>query len=612
METTMNIENASWTLDALFIKKDLIAKPKFQRDKKWTLTPEKKNIPNYKDYINFLISNKNSVFPISLGTEIKDGIIMYIVIDGNNRLNSIITFLENPYLIFSEYYDNLFETINSSEIDKNIKDKIISSIKALSYKQISNFRRLGDILPSIVISSELFRNIEDELINIQKKFIYKDNTCYDNIIKLNINIFTNGTYENYLKIFEDINKHSNILSENELLSAILFTTNIKIRDDELKYKLLTKIKEFYDNKGKGEVLTQFKFDIKEYDIKCINAFDFMIGFQNYCNMLYPVINKFETSGLSLFFKIFKFLYDSVSADKYTDENINNFINKITFACNIVNKAFLKIFPDNINQNLFNSTCVKYNEKELIKKNNMAILLISNISNKDKYNEIDLINKNRACIIYHLLCNKNYLKKLDTIQIADFIKYDSIRYFAGGGFVDIVCKDILYKDTNKIFKLSKDSFKNLLKECIKSVIDEQSFEEKPSKRRKLTLLDKILFSNYWNRNIPNKHLKEKYSLEHITPFSSNWNGKIDIDRIGNIFPTFEHINSKRGNKDLEIYKTEKDSLFENIKQILPYEKYHDINKILNKKTTIISIEKYNEYCYKNEDIYINQLLDDIFN
>ena len=89
--------------------------------------------------------------------------------------------------------------------------------------------------------------------------------------------------------------------------------------------------------------------------------------------------------------------------------------------------------------------------QIIKKNNMAILLISNIANKDKYSEQDLINKNRICLIYHLLCNKNYLKKMDSIQIADYIKYDSIRYMAGGGFIDNLCRDIITRDNNKIFK-----------------------------------------------------------------------------------------------------------------------------------------------------------------
>ena len=104
MENTMNIENASWTLNQLFLKKDLITKPKFQRDKKWTLVPEKKNIPNFKDYINFLISNKNSVFPISLGAEIKDGSEIYIVIDGNEP--------EDEYMI--EIFRKIF--------NNNIKD----------------------------------------------------------------------------------------------------------------------------------------------------------------------------------------------------------------------------------------------------------------------------------------------------------------------------------------------------------------------------------------------------------------------------------------------------------------------------------------------------------
>lgn len=367
----MMIDNESWSLAKLFEifeKKDSIAKPKFQRDKKWTLQPqpEKKNIPNYKDYINFLITNKNSVFPISLGTEFKDGKQTYIVIDGNNRLNSIITFLKNPYLIFPEYYNDLFNFINTSDIDTNIKTQIINTIKELNYRDISNFKRLKLILPSLNIESALFCEIEEKIYDTQKKFLYNDNTNFDKIINLNINIFKDGTYENYSKIFEDINKHSNILSENELLSAILFTTSIKLNNNDLKNKILVKITKFYDEKGKGEELVQYKFEVKDYETKDINAFDFMIGFQNYCNELYPVIHKFDSSGLSVFFKIFKLLYGSISCPKFTETNIVDFIDKMYFACDILNKACLRIFPKNID-GIFNSSCVKINENTFIKK-----------------------------------------------------------------------------------------------------------------------------------------------------------------------------------------------------------------------------------------------------
>ena len=203
-----------------------IIKPKFQRDKKWTLKPVNKKIPNYRDYIKFLKGTRNSVFPISLGTEIKQDNVIYLVIDGNNRINAIITFLLKPYLIFPEYFNTIISMVNDSEITN--KEILINWIQSLTYNKLSTFKRIHmiDGFPKDIIkSSDLQLALDDELTEIQNKFLINSDS-YDKIIHLNINIFRNGSYNDYCKIFQDINKHSNILSENELLSAILFNTEI--------------------------------------------------------------------------------------------------------------------------------------------------------------------------------------------------------------------------------------------------------------------------------------------------------------------------------------------------------------------------------------------------
>ena len=610
-ETNMSIENTSWSLETLLNNQSIINKPKFQRDQKWTIEPGNNNKPNYKDYINFLIDNKNSVFPISLGTEIKDGKEHYIVIDGNNRINAIITFLNKPYVIFPENYNNLINLIKESKIDDTtVKDKYIEIITGLKYTKLSTFRRLSDIteLNGITITNDLFRMIEDELIKIQKKLLFNNNLPFNLNIKLNVNIFKNGSYTEYCKIFEDINKHSNSLSENELLSAILFNTDITINDTKFKNKIIDKIKEFYDNRGKNEVLEQYKMKL-DYEKK-INAFDFIIGFQNYCSETYSVIHNFEPSGLSLFFKLFKYLYGTLHKDKFTIENVNNFIEEISFACNILNLAYNSIFQENIDETIFNKSAVK--NKLLIKKNPMMIILISNIANKntDKKN---LINENKKCIIYHFLSNKKYLKGIKDEEFSIIKEEDKIEYKDGGTFIDNMCNTILNKDKNKIFNISKDKFKTLLIKNIQCSIGLKTYidERKTNKRRKLNLLDKILISNYWNRNIPNKHLNEKYSIEHITPYSSIWNDKLDIDRLGNIFPTLEEINLKRGNKSLTIYKEEYPIFYDVVKPLLQLDDYSNINIYENKKTTIKSLEGYNNLCKKNEKLYVNNLIDELY-
>jgi hypothetical protein len=609
----MEIANLSWTLKTLFDNKDKITKPKFQRDKSWTILnekPEKPNRPNYKEYIEFLIKNKNSVFPISLGTEIKNNNELYIVIDGNNRINAIIHFLRKPFDIFTEYYKLLFQIIDNSILELERKQKIKLFISNIEYKIISSFRRLDNILPkdeNFELPVELFRDIESELIQIQNKYLFSDALPFDKNIKLNINIFKNGNFEEYSKIFEDINKHSNVLSENELLSAILYNTTILIDDKELKHNIFNKIEEFYNSRGSNEELQQYKFE-NQLSME-MNAFDFIIGFQNYCHDKYPVIHIFDSAGLSLFFKIFRILYGDITPILFTKANIEDFINKLLFASNIMDKAYSSIFPKNINEIIFNSSYHKGDNK-FIKKNNMLLLITSIIANKDKINEIKLINKNRACIIYHLLCNKKYLG--DDEEIIQFKNENSIVYIAGESYIRKNCNDIIHNgENNKIYKLDKVKFKQLLDKCISTQINNKLFIDKPLKRRKLNLLDKILLANYWNLHIPNKYLNETYSLEHISPFSSIWNGNIDIDRLGNLFPTIETINCNRKNCNLDIYKTaENKTFYESIKNLLP-ENYNDINKFDKNKTTIILPDEYNKYCAKNESIYIISLINDIF-
>ena len=110
---------------------------------------------------------------------------------------------------------------------------------------------------------------------------------------------------------------------------------------------------------------------------------------------------------------------------------------------------------------------------------------------------------------------------------------------------------------------------------------------------------------------NFYLKEKYSTEHITPYSSVWEELIDINRLGNLFPTLEKINGSRGNSNLEIYFKEPNIGFTTfIRELLP-ENYSEFNIHNGRKTSITDINKYNEYCSNNEKLYIKTLVDDIF-
>ena len=608
--TKMTIHNVPWKMAELFANIHRISKPKFQRDQKWTVVPVKENAPNYKEYIQFLLKNRHSVFPISLGTEIHNNREQYIVIDGNNRINAIVHFLTKPYDLFSEYYDPLILLLSAADISPEDKSRYVAHIQGLSYHAISTFRRLDEIFPECNLPASMFRKIEDEMVRIQKKMLFPDNTAYDTTIEFNINIFKNGTSEEYCEIFEEINKHANTLSKNEILSAVLFSTIVQIDDPRFRHELLVKIKEYYDERGKKEALEQYNFVIQAEE-QNINAFDFMIGFQNLCAAKYPGVPPFEASGLSLFFKMYKLQFRSIERPAFTPENMAQFIDDMIFTCDVFHAALATLFPPNVNEKIFNKCSIKY--KNLIKTSPIVIIFTTILTNRSYRTKDTLVKKITLAILYHVLSNRKFLKNLTEEEYSVINVDDHLEYKNGGVYIDRLCQSIAKDKRTMIFDIPEASFTRLLRACMQCNLGES--EERAVRvrntRRHLNFLDKILLCNYWNRNVPNKFLSNAYSLEHITPFSSVWTGKVDIDRIGNLFPTFEEINRERGNGDLAIYITKVPEFCSAIRQILPLDQYSKINCRKDRKTTIVSVDMYNEYCERNEAIYLNNLVDELY-
>ena len=618
-QSNMTITNTTWTPAELLERYSKIKKPKFNRDLVWSVksidnNTTKKKRANFEEFLQFLFKTRNTVSAISLGSYLHNNEEYYLVIDGNNRINAIVAFFTCPYNVFTLYYKELFDYISLIPDDKmnmNIKENCKNIIQKLSYRQLSTFNRLDDIISDeIEIERLIMRNIERKIVEIQKTLRFPDNSSYDTHIKLVINEFKNGTNKEYCETFEDINKYSNTLSHNELLAATLFETIITIADQNLKCKIITKIKEYYDNRGNDEVLETYSMEL-DFNM-AISAYDFMVGFQNYCSDEYKIIEQFSADGTSLFFKIYGYLYGSIEKDKFTEDIIKVFIDKVLFACNIISQAYKTIMPVNINDNLFNKSS-KNDSCKLLAKNAMSILFISVIANKDKISDNNLIKKVRLVVIYHLLCNQKYLKNVSEENIKIVKTYDKMEYVAGGSYIDNICKSIIEQDSTQIFDISREIFQKLLNFNLNSSLNEKTNDEErnTNKRRQLNFFDKILVSNFFNKKMPNSYLKERYSIEHTSPYSSSWEGSIDINRLGNLFPTLEKINSSRGNNNLDIYYNTSNIEFTKFIQELLPENYNEINSREGRKTTIVDIDKYNNFCNNNEKLYIKTLIDDIF-
>jgi hypothetical protein len=617
------IKNEQWSVKELISKihnKD-ISKPQFQRKRKWDIHPknDNDNIPNEKAYIQFLYNNENSVHAITFGqvvtTERK---ICFSNIDGNNRINAIKHFIDKPFELFKEYLKNLFDLINSLPLNIEDKKTLEKIFCELSYNEIINFKYniyfnnkgYDNLYLRIKGYRDEFEKIIEELQIILK---IKGLDNFDSIVKINVNLFEGYTTHELCKIFENINKYNSKLTETELLASRLFNEyNFDITDNIFKTELEKYIKEYYEIKADGEALSCFNYEAAEHHI---NAHEFIVGFQNLCNNKYPKVIDIndETDGLSLFYKLWRIIYGSYDIT-FTTENVNDFIDKIMYSCNIFNETIESIFIDKINDKLFNKSCK--NIIKTLKKNNLFVIISSIIGFKNKNTAISIIKNNlEKSLLYHFMVRD--LKSTDNKD--EFKILDSLTYIAGGSYIDNKAKQLLTNPDNISNKLTEKSFINLLDKLFSEVNNphERKLENGNNmydKRRSLKFFERILMFYYYKERMPCNLLNNDFSIEHICPNSSEWEGILDKDRTGNLIPIISKINSSRGNKHINEYsKTVEGKQFcEFIKDIIP--KYNIYEKIIShkkKKPFIMNNNLYNNMCDINEGTYKQNFIDCIF-
>ena len=614
------IKNEQWYVHELISKIDNqeINKPQFQRKRKWDITPQKENVPNERSYIEFLFKKKNSVHAITFGQETKKDKVYFTNIDGNNRINAIKHFMEKPFEIFREYLDDLFKILETNKIKNTEEIKNIFS--SLSYISLLSIKRPDRFFKSIG-KSELFNeikhiqnDIDDEIEKIPKILYIKGETNrFDVTVIISVTIFEGYNTDELCETFEEINKYNSKLTETELMSCRLYNVNdFIINDNVFKTSIENSIKDYYENKSKGEVLDCYTYDPETDDI---NAHDFIVGYQNLCNNNYKFIDKTDSDGLSLYFKLWKALYGNYE-DTFNSKNVNDFIYNIDNSCKILKKTFDRIFTDQINEKLFNKSCLK--KLTTLKKNNLFILICSIIGYKNK-GEIDdkIIKYLEICIIYHFFTSDIKDKdKRNELKVCDILTYT-----AGGAYIRDITKKILSEPDIIINDLNDVKFNDLLD--ILNYENNNPYKRKfddgkpqHEKRRPLKFFEKTIMFYFYKEKMPTNMLENKFSIEHIFPNSCDWDDELDKDRTGNLLPIISSINNSRGNKHINNYTTtiEGEEFFKFIKDIIP--SYTDYDKIIkhDRKPIIINNDLYNNKCKQNETIYkeciIKCLFDDI--
>jgi len=618
--TDKRIKNEQWNVKELIskINNQEISKPKFQRKRKWDITPKNEKNPNEKYYIQFLFDTENSVHAITFGQETNSQKICYSNIDGNNRINAIKHFIDRPFDLFDEYLYELNDLIDSIKLDKEDVDTLKHIFSNLSYSEIVNFKynvyfnKNGyEILYTKIkgFRDEFEKVIEEK---IQTKLKLKKSENFDSAVKINVNLFEGYDTDELCKTFEDINKYNSKLTETELLACRLFNeTDFIFTDMIFKTELEECIREYYKNKANGEALNCYNYDPTK---DAIDAHDFIVGFQNLCHKKYEFIDETDVDGSSLYFKLYKALYGGY-ANAFTSKTVNEFKETVLDSCDILNQIILSIFTTKINSKLFNNTCQGKLRK--LQKNHMYGILSSIIGYKHKKTDTSLIKKSvEKCLLYHFMVSD--LKDKDKRE--DFKNLDLLAYKAAGAYIDSLVKNLLSTPEIISNKLTTELFNSLLCQLFAEVNNpyerkRENGNNQKDKRRPLLFFEKAIMFYYYKERIPiNMLLANKFSIEHIIPNSSEWDGEIDKDRTGNLIPIIDTMNSSRGNRHISEYSRTKngETFCKFIRDIIPGSEVYDKIVSHERKPTIINNELYNNMCNENEEKYKQNFIGQLFN
>jgi hypothetical protein len=603
------IKNEQWSVKTLVNKitnKD-ITKPKYQRKRKWDILQKKENTPNERQYIDFLYETHNSVHAITFGENSSRA---YTNIDGNNRINAISHFLNKPFELYPEYLDEICLFIDRHFQDNNIQSHIKPIFTSLSYTTLMNFKYNIYFIDNNY--EELYKThlkpLRDEfepyIESLQRRLKINGEDNFDTNVKINVNLFEGYTTDELCKTFEDINKFNSKLTEIELLACRLYNvTGFEIENNVIHTAIKDTLVSIYKSKSEDEVLECYVFDRNEK----INAYDFMVGFQNYSHSQCCLIEEIDNSGLSVFFKIYKILYKGSFETAFTNYNVNDFIYKITQTIRILNMIKETISTTKLTGKIFDS-CNK--KMESLKKNNMYLIMVAIIGyiNMNE-NEIKIVKSLVKCILYHFfiqdISNKDEREKL---RINDAIMYE-----AGGTYIDKTANDIYIKPE----MISEKITQTVMTNAIQILLDENnksndrflpSGNYKNDKRRPRKFFEKTLMFFYYKQKVPIHHLQNEFWMEHICPFSSTWKEQIDIDRLGNVVPIIDYLNNKRNNKHISEYEKYDDTRFVQYIDILPSrETYDRMVSHGERKPHIIDNSQYEEFCRKNEEEYVKYFI-----
>lgn len=627
----------------LYILREIF-KPHCQRSAYWLIreNPTKPNMPNMERFIEYLFEHL-TMGHVGLCIErkmsVEEGGYIYSVYDGNNRINAILYFLDHPYKVFPAKYKDIDEVIDeASTITDYDKKTLKDTIHSFDYQTM--FEKAGTIELLFDLQSkawQVFGKFEDGLktrfrlamANWKTSWSHSGRSLFD--VKISIQFYENYSSVDLSKIFITNKYSSGNMTENDLYAAKLCYIFVDV-DTTIKEDLLPIICGYYANRNNDyEQVKQYSY---ENETK-INAFDFIVGFYDYCSNKYNLFLPFletKNNKENAFFILYKGLYvnkehlhEDLKEEHFSASNVRDFIYWIEEACQLLKDCVDSLYYNTTDINLF-----KGNAKRCLNgfafsngKSRLEALIFSIILNlKPDRSGLELM-KNKISIMLYYDALYSSQSQSDRQQNATINPNNNPFSMTSGNWKKWLysIKDVPTTLFDKVSSVDRvDSVGRLtpsiMSQLLLHLLTTQSIRSRDdstrSQKRRFTVLDMTLIGDYYFRSIPNR--SSSYSIEPHVHFSAEYEGEgvLDMYRLGNLFPTEKVISENRGNCNLRgccedhYGHLDLSMLYSDDEYTATVQYQQD-----NSRPKIVNADRYNQKCESNERAYCEGFVNRIF-
>lgn len=568
-------------LYGMYCNKNLV-KARMQRKKRWLdFAPTKGgHKTNNKDFIDFIIKTGHIVNPFLFVEKIDSNRKMNIIIDGNNRINAIIHFIEKPL----HYYNKLIPQEFTDDMKRCLGNMSLRDI--LECRDLKQFCKTNNFIEFYKV------NIDNDNIDLafeNLKDTFHKHRFFD--IRVLIIRFENIDDSKIKEIYEGVNRGGVKLTRQEILASTTSFITYNSTELDLYSKIAHHVKLYYDDMDDNEHIR-----IDRDEPVNLNLFEVLLGFQEYCATQYSFIDHTGDGELDLVFRCYEVVFDNF---KEKCNNLNTFMQQLITAWDVIKDI----------QSYFYNTNINYQSLEKlklhIKKNSLAMVSLHIYTNTDKIQDAYFISHLKILLLYNELCSM--IKNGDDKK--RFELYNKIGYATGSRHVFDTCQKIL-AGTEDLQEPSEEKIVEILTYMNDTHVSPYTHNEKPKKRGKLTKYKSLILCMYYNRNVPMEYLSASKNIEHIVPWSiSRWTeGRtIDLDRLGNITLIDERTNKQRGNRPMSPDFIEKNKLY-----YFNFPSSDDYTGLgITTDNVLKNSRAYNNMCKEREEKYITSIVSSLF-